>query len=1028
MRPAGTCVFQFMRWGPLGPESQRAMTTFTRDPGLLRMIDTVLSEPPFGALLESGAPLLVVAGVPAQIIFANDAARALFGVDPQAIAMRLFNGRDPGARRLSELSGSLTPGAAARLEKLRFFAGPRVQMLTVLCRRTLGPQPLFLVAVPGGAAPARLTPSLPALGQDLPRAPTPIPAPVLLTPLIEVPVAAAPALEAAMAPRPTPVPVTAPVAEVAAPLPVQRQPVFMDRPDPAAPRRSAGEVAADLAERLHGDNVRFLWQTNAAHHFVKITGELCDLVGCMTSRLVGRSFLDVADELGLDPEAKLRDALQKGETWSGLEILWPVENADAAFPMTLGALPAYDRNRRFEGFRGFGVIHVTQLQDVEAPPLAPVPLAERAPEPAEAAAPEPVPPEPAPAPAAPEPVLAAPAPLAAVPAGNVVTLRPLHLVPRREPTVPPVAQPPAPTPAAETPPPDAPVQDESDMVSLTPGERLAFREIARALGARVRDDKEVPAPLKGPSQASVRDLIEVATRLAVEEPMLAPLAAVPAPVMLPDFPEDVRRVLDRLPLGVLVSRDAQPLFANRMLIESLGYADWAQFFRDDGLARMFRGRTRLEVDAEEHGSLQLASRDGTSVAFEARIQKIEWDGAAASLMTFRRPQDTPELTSRIRTLESDLRASEAGLRELHAVLDTATDGVVVMDEDGRVIALNRAGEALFGFEQSDVEGQSFTTLFARESQSVALDYFAAIRGSGVASVLNDGRDVTGRARQGGAIPLFMMIGKIGSNGASKFCAVLRDLTAWKTAEQELKDARQVAEQANALKSDFLAKVSHEIRTPLNAILGFSEVIMEERFGPIANERYKEYLQDIHTSGSHVMSLVNDLLDLSKIEAGKLELNFGAVDANRIVAECVALIQPQAARERVVVRQSLAPRLPNIVADERALRQIVLNLLSNAVKFNEPGGQVIVSTALTDAGHAVVRIRDTGIGMSESEIETALEPFRQIANARGKRGTGLGLPLTKALIDANRASFSIKSKKAEGTLVEVAFPPTRVLAE
>jgi len=244
----------------------------------------------------------------------------------------------------------------------------------------------------------------------------------------------------------------------------------------------------------------------------------------------------------------------------------------------------------------------------------------------------------------------------------------------------------------------------------------------------------------------------------------------------------------------------------------------------------------------------------------------------------------------------------------------------------------------------------------------------------------------------------------------------------------LKEARRLAEQANALKSDFLAKVSHEIRTPLNAILGFAEVIMEERFGAIGNERYKEYVTDIHTSGSHVMSLVNDLLDLSKIEAGKLELNFKAVDANRIVAECVSLIQPQASRERVIVRQSLAQRLPNIVADERALRQIVLNLLSNAVKFNEEGGQVIVSTALTDAGHAVIRVKDTGIGMSEGEIETALEPFRQIATARTTRGTGLGLPLTKALIEANRASFSIKSKKAEGTLVEVAFPPTRVLAE
>jgi signal transduction histidine kinase len=294
--------------------------------------------------------------------------------------------------------------------------------------------------------------------------------------------------------------------------------------------------------------------------------------------------------------------------------------------------------------------------------------------------------------------------------------------------------------------------------------------------------------------------------------------------------------------------------------------------------------------------------------------------------------------------------------------------------------------------------------------------------------MNDGRDLFGRARQGGSIPVFMTLGRIGGNGTQKFCAVMRDMTAWKKAEQELKEARRLAEQANALKSDFLAKVSHEIRTPLNAILGFAEVIMEERFGAIGNERYKEYVTDIHTSGSHVMSLVNDLLDLSKIEAGKLELNFNAVDANRIVAECVSLIQPQASRERVIVRQSLAQRLPNIVADERALRQIVLNLLSNAVKFNEEGGQVIVSTALTDAGHAVIRIKDTGIGMSDSEIETALEPFRQIATARTTRGTGLGLPLTKALIEANRASFSIKSKKAEGTLVEVAFPPTRVLAE
>jgi signal transduction histidine kinase len=203
-------------------------------------------------------------------------------------------------------------------------------------------------------------------------------------------------------------------------------------------------------------------------------------------------------------------------------------------------------------------------------------------------------------------------------------------------------------------------------------------------------------------------------------------------------------------------------------------------------------------------------------------------------------------------------------------------------------------------------------------------------------------------------------------------------------------------------------------------------MMEERFGPLGSARYKEYLKDIHTSGQHVLSLVNDLLDLSKIEAGKMELDVERIDANAMIAECVSIMQPQANRSRVLIRLSLWPRLPRVLADGRSLRQILLNLLSNAVKFNEAGGQVIVSSALTDAGYVVIRVKDTGIGMSESEIETALEPFRQVG-PRKASGTGLGLPVTKALIEANRASFSITSRRNEGTLVEVAFPPPQVLA-
>jgi signal transduction histidine kinase len=236
-----------------------------------------------------------------------------------------------------------------------------------------------------------------------------------------------------------------------------------------------------------------------------------------------------------------------------------------------------------------------------------------------------------------------------------------------------------------------------------------------------------------------------------------------------------------------------------------------------------------------------------------------------------------------------------------------------------------------------------------------------------------------------------------------------------------------AERTTAQKSEFLAKVSHEIRTPLNSIVGFADIIAEERFGPLQNERYKEYVKDIRASGTHIISLVNDLLDLSKIEAGRLELSFSNVNLNAEVSAAVSLVQLEAARSRVLMRQSLAQGLPAIIADARSIKQIVLNVLSNAVKFTEPGGQVIVSTALSDKGEVILRVRDTGIGMSERELAEAMEPFRQFATTLRPGGSGLGLSLTKALVKANQANLAISSSANEGTLVEVVFPQARVIA-
>ena len=375
---------------------------------------------------------------------------------------------------------------------------------------------------------------------------------------------------------------------------------------------------------------------------------------------------------------------------------------------------------------------------------------------------------------------------------------------------------------------------------------------------------------------------------------------------------------------------------------------------------------------------------------------------------------------------------EARLREaeLRAILDTATDGIIILSGQGRILSLNRAAEALFGFDSADVADHPFMRLLAPASHRIASDYLDGLARNGVASVLNDGREVMGIERKGGLIPLFMTIGRVSLTGDDdKFCAVLRDITPWKTAEEGLVAARRQAEAASLQKSDFLAKISHEIRTPLNAIIGFSEVMREERYGAIGNERYREYVADVHAAGQHILGLVNDLLDLAKIEAGKIDLSFAAVKLADVVQQAVSTMQAQANRQSVILRSAL-PKVPPVVADQRSLRQILFNLLSNAIKFSRAGSQVIVSIGLTDEGEVAIRVRDSGRGMSSSDIETALQPFGRIASGEGRQseGTGLGLPLTKALVEANRASFHIDSTPGVGTMVQITFPSTRVLAE
>lgn len=648
--------------------------------------------------------------------------------------------------------------------------------------------------------------------------------------------------------------------------------------------------------------LRFTWQSDEAGSITLVTPEPADALGLRMAPLAGTGWSDITGRLPREPGERLRRALERHDTWSGIVLDWPVEDG-RSIAIELAGLPMFDRERAFKGFRGFGVVRTV---------------------------PEALP---------------------------------------------------------------APDQNEQ-RPPLPQDDRSTLQEIARA----IEDFATAPPPaIAEPAGGD-----DVAGEMAAARHAAERLA-----------------ILHALPSPILIHRLGLPVFANQAFLDLVG--------ADDIDALAARGLEALFDEAPQGSAacgLTLSTFDGRRLALDGTLKTIEWEGARASLMALRDPAPAAAAVdqARLEATEHAAEAAEQRARELASILDTTADGVVMLDGIGRVLSMNPSAEALFGYESAEIEGRAFTLLLAAESHRTAQDYLEGLRANGLASALNDGRDVTGVVRRGGKVPLFMTLGRVGEAREPRFCAVLRDVTHVRKAERELQQAKTLAERASIHKAEFLARVSHEIRTPLNAIIGFAEMMMAERFGPIGNDRYRDYLRDIHASGSHVVRLVDDLLDLSSIEAGRFDLTFAPLVLNDIVQEAVAAVQEQAAHGRIIIRASLAPNLPQIVADARSLRQAVVNILSNALAFTPPGGQVIVSTALSDLGRTVIRIRDTGTGMSPADIATALEPFRQLPTTAGTRGAGTCLPLTRALAEANRASFSIESAAGSGTLVELGFPP------
>ena len=344
-------------------------------------------------------------------------------------------------------------------------------------------------------------------------------------------------------------------------------------------------------------------------------------------------------------------------------------------------------------------------------------------------------------------------------------------------------------------------------------------------------------------------------------------------------------------------------YANDEFAALTGYGSVEELAEAGGIGVLFADSYEDEDAPEEvDRQLRLKTRDGEEIPVEAFLQSVPWNGGKALLLVLPRSERRAGVR-RAGQSTADRRTRGARRRDAHH--HRHGDRRRRADLAGRHDPLDqppRRGAVRLRERRGRAASPSPRCLPSKASAPRAT-ISTGLSDNGVASVLNDGREVIGREAQGRFIPLFMTIGKL--PGDSGYCAVVRDITQWKRAEEDLTQARALAERASSQKTDFLARVSHEIRTPLNAIIGFSELMMDEKFGPVANDRYRDYLRDINRSGNHVLDLVNDLLDISKIEAGEQEMAYEAVSLNDTLAETVAMMQPQANRERVIIRSSFA---------------------------------------------------------------------------------------------------------------------------
>ena len=392
---------------------------------------------------------------------------------------------------------------------------------------------------------------------------------------------------------------------------------------------------------------------------------------------------------------------------------------------------------------------------------------------------------------------------------------------------------------------------------------------------------------------------------------------------------------------------------------------------------------------------------------------------------FRATRDQLEKAVGERTEE--LRESESRLSD---ILRISPEAVILIGTDLAIRQFNGGAERIFGYGAAEMKGKPLDLLMPERFRAGHPALIRRFSESPEESRSMDQRQtIFGLRADGSEFPAAASVSKMRFGGEDLFAVILQDMTIYKQAEYQAVAAKEAAEYANRSKSDFLANMSHELRTPLNSIIGFSEMMVTGAFGPMEVPKYREYVGIIQESGEHLLRLINDILDVSKIEAGEMIIDDETTDMRALIEDCLRMVRARANKAGLRLSMAVAPEVAAVVGDALRLKQILLNLLSNAIKFTPQGGTVGVVVTLEEDGGLLLQVSDSGVGMQPDDIPKVLKPFVQarVGAVLTHEGTGLGLSLVKSFAELHGGGIDITSTPGEGTTVNLRLPAARVVA-